>query len=65
MCSATVLVRFPGAYSLEGRLSTGGSRGGAVLRDFEPREVTLAGTGDVVVRVGQKGLDRALEQSRR
>jgi hypothetical protein len=37
----------------------------ASVRDFEPNKITLPATGDVVVRIGQKGLDRALESSRK
>ena len=61
---ATVPVRFPGAYTVEATLSSG-RRGGIPIRDFEPRTITLPATGEVAVRVGQKGLDRALEVARR
>ncbi|HZN40925.1 MAG TPA: hypothetical protein VFD82_19120, partial [Planctomycetota bacterium] len=60
---ATVPVRFPGSYTVEATLSFGRRR--ATLRDLEPRTITLPATGEVAVRVGQKGFDRALEMSRR
>ena len=60
---ASVPVRFPGPYKVEATLSFG--RGGGYIRDFEPSTITLPATGEVAVRVGQKGLDRALELARR
>jgi hypothetical protein len=61
---ATVPVRFPGPYTIEAGLSAG-RRGGIPIRDFEPSTITLPAAGEVVVKVGQKGLDRALEAGRR
>jgi len=60
----TVPVRYPGPYTIEASLSFG-QRGGTYIRDFEPRTITLPATGEVAVKVGQKGLDRALEAARR
>jgi hypothetical protein len=53
----TVPVRYPGPYTIEASLSFG-QRGGTYIRDFEPRTITLPATGEVALRVGQKGFDR-------
>jgi hypothetical protein len=51
-------------FSIEATLSFG-QRGGTYIRDFEPHMITLPGTGEVAVKIGQKGFDRALESARR
>jgi len=61
---ATVPVRYPGSYTIEATLSFG-QRGGAYIRDFEPPTITLPASGEVALRVGQEGFDRALEMARR
>ncbi|HEX6813079.1 MAG TPA: hypothetical protein VF384_15755 [Planctomycetota bacterium] len=61
---ATVPVRCPGLHTVEATLSFG-PRGGAYIRDFDPPTITLPASGEVAVRVGQKGLDQALETARR
>jgi hypothetical protein len=61
---ATVPVRYPGNYTVEATVSLG-RRGGSYIREFEPGTITLPAAGEVVVRMGQKGLDRALEGQRR
>jgi hypothetical protein len=58
-------LRFPGVCGVEGQVLAGARNSGIYVRDFEPKEITLPAPAEVVVRVGQKGLDQALEPSRR
>jgi hypothetical protein len=60
---AVVPVRFPGSHTIEVTVSFG--KRAASIRDIEPPTITLPATGELTVRIGQKGLDRALEVARR
>jgi hypothetical protein len=60
---AKVPVRWPGDYTVDGSLSIGGRRG-AYLSDFEPRKIALP-AANVVLRIGQKGFDAALQMIRK
>jgi hypothetical protein len=62
--SATMPVRWPGEYAIEGTAAMG-ERGGAYLRDFEPRKLTLPAAGAVTLRIGQGEFDKALQRMRR
>ncbi|HEX6813078.1 MAG TPA: hypothetical protein VF384_15750 [Planctomycetota bacterium] len=60
---AVVPVRFPGSHAIEITVSLG--KRAPSTRDLEPSAITLPAAGEIAVRVGQKGLDRALELARR
>lgn len=61
--SATVTVRWPGEYSIEGTVGLG-DRGGSYFRDFEPRTLTLPAAGTVALRIGKGEFDKALQRMR-